>query len=714
MSFQNDFGIILYIMSDCESDNEIKLLSLPLSSNERKIKRRQYNTEWKRKSRKCLKLQLQAHDAFHPVVEDSSEDDENLRCIDTTAKVTNESQLLDNDDVFIDMIDRHETTSDSYLHNSDESDSSESCSSEQEIDKTTLQSDLAKFVECSNLLTTQTDALLAVLNKHKDVILDDLPKTHKGLFRVSRNSIKNEIRELSGHQYYYVGLEKQLRFYLPRLPTGSISSLELIWNVDGLQIFKSKRLTSWPILCYISNIRPRKVFEVAITLGSGKPTNLDFLTEFVDELKCLMLSGLSVENKRYEIKMKACVADAPARAMIKNIKQFSAKHGCDMCIKDGVHDGKRTVFVGTGDCTLRTDDSFRQRGQPSHHKDISFSYPVESLPVDMIKCFPPDFMHQCGGTMKKILLWILSGPRRSCNHRHLVRMAPSKVALLNKRIQYINRSLPNMFGRRARTTDEVNNYKYSELRQFLLYTGKLLFMDLMASEEQYKHFIVYSSVCCLMSDPLNTSTCLSKRQALLKDVVDGFSELYGEPFMTYNAHSNLHFADVVEWHGDLSSVSAFPFENHFRHMKKYITSSHNALISMVKGIQRRQSSEKSNIFDVPKTRLFFDAPNNVYVDRNHHRCYEAVAKTSNNNIKLIEYMRKEPLFTDPVNSFDIGCYTVNLSSWRYVFFDEKEVEALRRGICINLELMPGMESLRKNKGKVVIMASLHDEENNLF
>lgn len=51
---------------------------------------------------------------------------------------------------------------------------------------------------------------------------------------------------------------------------------------------------------------------------------------------------------------------------------------------------------------LRTDQSFRECWQPEHHQEEKIS-PFSVLPVDMVKSFPIDYMHQsCLGVMTKI------------------------------------------------------------------------------------------------------------------------------------------------------------------------------------------------------------------------------------------------------------------------------------------------------------------------
>jgi len=184
-----------------------------------------------------------------------------------------------------------------------------------------------------------------------------------------------------------------------------IDVLMLTWNNDGLPLFKSMRQSAWPILCCISNLKPVHVFVVLLTAGVGKLTNLDYVNEFTSELKYLMAEGLEFGGQHFRVLMNAAVCDAPARAQIKHTMNFNAKYRCGQCETEGFHDGWRMIWPKTTNLVLRTNESFRQKVQPGHHRPNAHHSPLLDLNIDMIHAFPPDFMHQGGGCMIKILLW---------------------------------------------------------------------------------------------------------------------------------------------------------------------------------------------------------------------------------------------------------------------------------------------------------------------
>ena len=300
-----------------------------------------------------------------------------------------------------------------------------------------LWDDLRQMANKNCLSTVQIDAILKVLNSHPECVSARLPKSYKTLLQSGRDSIKDKVRKVSGYNYFYLGLEQQLLFYLDKYPKDAVEVLdviELVWNTDGLPLYNSRRVNCWPVLCYIANIKPRVVFEVVLTSGEGKPTGTEYLEEFVAELGQLMKHGIHYAGKHYAVTHKACVCDAPARAHVKHVKQFSSKVGCDWCEARGQHDGKRVVWVGVDAGEARTNDGFRNGAQPEHHQHMKHT-PLLQLDVDMVKAFPPDFMHQSGGTMKKMLMWMLRGPRKSGNQKYVCRMSAKNVQVLDERIR---------------------------------------------------------------------------------------------------------------------------------------------------------------------------------------------------------------------------------------------------------------------------------------
>ena len=72
-----------------------------------------------------------------------------------------------------------------------------------------------------------------------------------------------------------------------------LHTIELSVNIDGLPVYKSKNTSLWPIQCSIVNTQPLKPFVVALYYSDKKPQDLQFLDEFVEELKDLIYRNWS-------------------------------------------------------------------------------------------------------------------------------------------------------------------------------------------------------------------------------------------------------------------------------------------------------------------------------------------------------------------------------------------------------------------------------------
>ena len=290
-----------------------------------------------------------------------------------------------------------------------------------------------------------------------------------------------------------------------------------------------------------------------------------------------------------------------------------------------------------------------------------------------------------------------------------MRLSARSIRIIDERILYISKCIPNTFARRCRPTSEVMYYKYTELRQILLYSGKVIFRDLMASDAQYNNFLKYSVACTLLVDPETAQTFADLHHLLLREVVDEFSSIYAQAFMTYNAHVNLHLSDMANFHGSLDEISAYPFENHLRILKNCVTTSHNPLTQMVKGVERRRAVENGIQLCTPLQKIHTKEPNNVYIDHRRHICYEAQSQ-SQDSVKCVQHTETRPYFEEPIDSKIIGCYQVSLNRGTIVYLSVEHLLGLRRGMKINLRDMP-QGCIANN---AVIMALLHNQQDSLF
>ena len=123
------------------------------------------------------------------------------------------------------------------------------------------------------------------------------------------------------------------------------NSLSFGMNTDGVAIFKSSRVSMWPVYLMINELplKQRKARENMIFYGfwisSKKPLMWSFLKPMYDELQ-LLEKGIMVKD--YEgnvVKCQAtiltCTCDLPAKCLVSNSVQFNGKYGCWYCLQPG-------------------------------------------------------------------------------------------------------------------------------------------------------------------------------------------------------------------------------------------------------------------------------------------------------------------------------------------------------------------------------------------
>jgi len=283
----------------------------------------------------------------------------------------------------------------------------------------------------------------------------ELPLTARTLLQTPRH-IETVMK--SGMECVHFNLRKslseQLQHY-PRDVTDEITTLELSFNIDGLPVFKSNKANLWPILCAI-HLTPIRVFPVTLTLGPSKPKDLDFVEEAIKDIQDLLDNGL----EGIQIQIRCIVCDAPARAMVKKIKQYSGYYGCDKCTQKGMWVSGRVTYPKADNLTLRTNETYRAEIAKQQKDDAISVSPFLRLPLDMVNQFPIDYMHQaCLGVTKKMITEWMRGNRN-------VRMSAGQINEVTQRLLTLRKDIPSCFARKPRGLEDIDRWKATELRQF--------------------------------------------------------------------------------------------------------------------------------------------------------------------------------------------------------------------------------------------------------
>ena len=284
---------------------------------------------------------------------------------------------------------------------------------------------------------------------------------------------------------------------------------------------------------------------------------------------------------------------------------------------------------------MRTDASFRNQSNDDH---LCTNSPFCQIPIDMVDKFPVDYMHQlCLGVMKKLLLIWMRGNRD-------VKISARQVEEISQKLIGLKSAMPSCFARKPRSLSDIDRWKATEFRQFLLYTGEIV-LDGILRTDLYDHFRSLSIASRILVSSTLVQTHWKYARDLLVYFVEKGRDLYGKEFLVYNVHSMLHLASQAKEFGGLDSCSSFPFENYMQKLKRMVRSGKNPIAQLTKRLSKK--------------------PDNAFVLQNGF-CCEVLQKANHcdeNGNTLYQcrvYEHLCPLFNTPCDSRIVGIYRANI------------------------------------------------------
>ena len=487
---------------------------------------------------------------------------------------------------------------------------------------------------------------------------------------------------LNNGQFVYFGLEKSLinMFKDAFHHIESFTNLNLNFHIDGIPVYKSSSLSFWPILCTVFGVNMFP-FVVALFCGQKKPDVTSYFDKFCTELQTLMNDGVIINSKRFAVSVRAFIADAPAKAYIKQIKQHGGYHACDRCVTKGnFNTHNKSVSYGEIKAEARTDKNFRDNEYPEHHVGKS---PLEALNIDMIKCFPFDYMHLVLlGIMRKLLyFWVNTIP---------FKFSVKNKKDINDKIILCRKYLPLEFNRLPRTFQELDRWKATEYRTFLLYLGPVLLSKYLP-EKLFNHFLLLSLSIRILCNPELSSdpNFLNYADMLNCKFVTRFSKLYSNQSTVYNIHCLLHIVDDVKQFGHLDNYSAFPFENFLGMLRKKVRSGWKPLEQVARRSTELQCLKiKSSKMGAKNSFEITGATGNKFIVPSTLKdsCVifvngdvALVTEKNGNDIKVDQFVTKTALFTEPVDTSSLFMYKVSMKrKSKY----KKASDIIHKCVCI--------------------------------
>ena len=495
---------------------------------------------------------------------------------------------------------------------------------------------------------------LAAMKELLDIIKPDypsLPTDPRTLLKTENNL--GLIRKITNGEFVYYGIEKMLNNAI-NFDTASLEIIKLDINIDGVQVFKSRNTSFWPILVSCHNsikylYNSANPFVVAIFYGNKKPGISEFLSEFCNELKHLMENGFIHNERLLKVELRAVIADAPAKAFLKQIKTHGGYFACDRCEVKGDYRFHAVSYENV-QAPRRTDDSFRMKRQSEHHIGTS---PFISLEVDMINDFVIDYMHL-------VLLGIVRRIISTFFSKAPYKLSSAQKSLLEERLINVKKFFPCDFNRKPRSFVELDRFKASEFRHIIMYTGIILFKDIV-QEKVYENFLVLMFIIRILLD--GNLSCDQEMLEYARNLcflfVKQYRKIYKTMNVTYNIHSLIHIVDDVERLGVLDSFSAFPYENFLGNIKRKIRSSNNPLSQINRRLSEGYSFSHKHFENSDRT--FVINGHRIIPTKMkdscillHNESVASVEEIHEDNLRVCKYKIIKPATKYPTDSSIIG------------------------------------------------------------
>lgn len=174
-------------------------------------------------------------------------------------------------------------------------------------------------------------------------------------------------------------------------------------------------------------------------------------------------------------------------------------------------------------------------------------------------------------------------------------MRRTALQSVSKEIVRLSKFIPVEFNRKGCDLDYLADWKATELRLFLLYTGPIVLYNDDIDLARYEHFMLFScSIMILLSKKHIENLGINLARQFLNLFVKHSVQLYGIEFLVYNVHLLIHLAEDAEIYGPLDNVSAFPFENYLGHLKSLVQSPSNPLQQIHRRLKEIEMTQYEN------------------------------------------------------------------------------------------------------------------------
>lgn len=392
---------------------------------------------------------------------------------------------------------------------------------------------------------------------------------------------------LAAGSYVYLGVQQALNHLLSEAKGLDLSTTVLMqFFIDGVKFTRSTKDGAWVITMNIRNKLLKKRLTpkvVGVHYGEKKPADFnEFLWPLVMELLSLLEREIEFKDIVLKLKILNFVLDAKARTACKAIKDVNGYFGCDYCLAEGDHIDFRMAFLDL-EAPLRNDVDYRARKYEDYHKIESV---LELLPIDMIKSFPPDYLH-C--LLLGVVNWFLKYFRDTPTM-----LSSADYITIQQRIQMFGRTQPIEFQHKLRSfVDHLGTMKGTEFRQYILFVAPLLLKGII-NEEKIGNLLKLH-IASIIFTHKRFSHFYHEADTLMRMFIDEFAEIYDPCHVTYVFHSLCHMKIFVDIYGPWDNFSTFEYESYNNAIKNLSKGSVKPLVQITNRIVEIYQAKQYNL-----------------------------------------------------------------------------------------------------------------------